>query len=162
MWSYGEALRALAITKECTDIEFARLRDLVSLSVPEDLDEMTYVANASNFRRALLNTFGNPGWDWKQVSQSEDVCLTYRGYIKFLETDLADVYPLTEGRSKSRYKRGIEYIAREMMGRGDVSSLRPLSICANHQGIRQRRATKVQGPRAPFNPSFYWRYQGVH
>lgn len=93
----------------------------MSISLPEQLDEMTYVANASNFRRALLNTFGNPNWEWKEVSQSEDVCLTYRGYIKFLETDLADVYPLEDGRTKSKYKRGIEYIAKQMMCRGDVS-----------------------------------------
>lgn len=82
---------------------------------------MTYVANASNFRRALLNAFSRPDWEWKSVSQSEDVCLTYRGYIKFLQTDLQTVYPVGQGRSKTKYKRGIEYIAREMMCRGDVS-----------------------------------------
>ncbi|PNY29604.1 Spore wall maturation protein DIT1 [Tolypocladium capitatum] len=120
VWAYGEALRALAVEKGYDNILFSRLRDLVSIALPEQLDEMTYVANASNFRRTLLNTFSCPDWVWKDVSQSEDVCLTYRGYIKFLETDLADVYPLHQGRSKSRYKRGIEYIAKEMMARGDA------------------------------------------
>jgi pyoverdine/dityrosine biosynthesis protein Dit1 len=96
----------------------------VSLTLPEELDEISYVANATNFRRALLNTFGRPDWNWKTVSQSEDVCLTYRGYIKFLETDLEHVYPIGEGRSKSKFKRGIESIAREMMARGDVSAPR--------------------------------------
>ncbi|GAO16174.1 hypothetical protein UVI_02045310 [Ustilaginoidea virens] len=81
---------------------------------------MTYVANASNFRLALLNTFADPNWEWKEVSKVEDVCLTYRGYIKFLETDLADVYPLREGRTKSKYKRGVEYIAKHMMARGNA------------------------------------------
>lgn len=86
---------------------------------------MTYVANASNFRRALLNTFSRPDWEWKSVSQSEDVCLTYRGYIKFLETDLETVYPIGDERSKTKYKRGIEYIAKQMMARGDVSPQPP-------------------------------------
>ncbi|KAF5134792.1 Spore wall maturation protein DIT1 [Metarhizium anisopliae] len=121
VWSYGENLRLLAKAKGFTQIDFCRLRDLVPISLPNELDEMTYVANASNFRRSLLNTFGNPNWEWKEVCQIEDVCLTYRGYIKFLETDLAEVYPLQEDRSKSRYKRGIEYIAKQMMYRGDVS-----------------------------------------
>lgn len=120
VWAYGETLRALAVEKGFTHITFSRLRDLVSISLPETLDEMTYVANASNFRRALLNTFSRPDWDWKVVSQSTDVCLTYRGYIKFLETDLQTVYPLNESRSKSKFKRGLEYIAKEMMARGDV------------------------------------------
>ncbi|KIE03895.1 Pyoverdine biosynthesis, partial [Metarhizium majus ARSEF 297] len=120
VWSYGENLRLLAKAKGFTQIDFCRLRDLVPISLPDELDEMTYVANASNFRRSLLNTFGNPNWEWKEVCQIEDVCLTYRGYIKFLETDLAEVYPLQEDRSKSRYKRGIEYIAKQMMYRGDA------------------------------------------
>ncbi|KAJ6788941.1 hypothetical protein PWT90_05193 [Aphanocladium album] len=120
VWAYGESLRKLAVDQEYTNITFSRLRDLVSISVPDDLDEMTYVSNATNFRRALLNTFSRPDWNWKEVSQSEDVCLTYRGYIKFLETDLKHVYPIGENRSKTKFKRGIETIAREMMARGDA------------------------------------------
>ncbi|KAK5996448.1 Isocyanide synthase xanB [Cladobotryum mycophilum] len=120
VWAYGETLRALAKARGFTHISFSRLRDLVSISLPDQLDEMAYVANASNFRRALLNNFSRPDWQWKEVSESEDVCLTYRGYIKFLQTDLQTVYPIGEGRSKTKYKRGIEYIAREMMCRGDA------------------------------------------
>lgn len=56
-----------------------------------------------------------------RISEDEDTCSTYRGYIKFLETDLQNVYPVGEGRSKSKYKRGIEYIAKQMLMRGDVS-----------------------------------------
>lgn len=81
---------------------------------------MTYIANASNFRRVLLNTYGRFDREWKEVIQNEDTCLTYRGYIKFLETDLKDVFPLGENRSKSKYKKGIECIAKQMLVRGDV------------------------------------------
>ncbi|KAF5012480.1 hypothetical protein FDECE_1470 [Fusarium decemcellulare] len=120
VWSYGETLRSLAASKGFAHISFARLRDLVDISLPNELDEMTYVANASNFRRALLNTFSKPNWNWEDARQSDDVCLTYRGYIKFLQTDLETVYPLSDDRSKSRYKRGTEYIAKQMMARGDA------------------------------------------
>lgn len=115
----------MAAEKEFHNISFARLRDLVEIDLPKDLEEMTYVANASNFRRALLNTFSKPGWSWDDVRQSDDQCMTYRGYIKFLQTDLETVYPVDENRSKSKYKRGIEYIAKQMMARGDVSGKRP-------------------------------------
>ncbi|CAH0020926.1 unnamed protein product [Clonostachys rhizophaga] len=120
VWAYGEILREMAKKEGFEHIHFSRLRDLVSIPLPENLDEMTYVANASNFRLALLNTFSRPDWDWKEISKSEDVCMTYRGYIKFLETDLLTVYPQGEDRSKSRYKRGIEYIAKQMLSRGDA------------------------------------------
>lgn len=121
VWNYGQTLRALAIEKGFEHISFSRLRDLVSINLPDTLDEMTYVANATNFRRVLLNTFSRPDWDWDVVSQSEDVCLTYRGYLKFLETDLATVYPIEGDRTKSQFRKGLKYIAREMMARGDVS-----------------------------------------
>ncbi|RMJ09524.1 hypothetical protein CDV36_010863 [Fusarium kuroshium] len=120
VWAYGETLRALAASKGFAHISFARLRDLVDIDLPKELDEMTYVANASNFRRALLNTFSKPGWTWDEVRQAEDACMTYRGYIKFLQTDLETVYPIGDDRTKSRYKRGTEYIAKQMMARGDA------------------------------------------
>ncbi|KAJ4252339.1 hypothetical protein NW762_010937 [Fusarium torreyae] len=120
VWAYGETLRAMAVEKGFHNISFARLRDLVDIDLPKDLEDMTYVANASNFRRALLNTFSKPGWSWDEVRQLDDQCMTYRGYIKFLQTDLETVYPVNEMRTKSKYKRGIEYIAKQMMARGDA------------------------------------------
>lgn len=141
-------LRDMAKKEGFEHILFSRLRDLVSIPLPENLDEMTYVANASNFRLALLNTFSRPDWDWKEISKSEDVCMTYRGYIKFLETDLLTVYPQGEDRSKSRYKRGIEYIAKQMLSRGDVSSGDQLlrQLCTNKDiGIRTSSKREVQG-----------------
>lgn len=113
----------MATDNHLKQISFSRLRDLVDINLPMEMDEITYVANASNFRRALLNTFSRPGWNWDEVRQSEDACMTYCGYIKFLQTDLEYVYPVSQSRSKSRYKRGIEYIAKQMMARGDVSTL---------------------------------------
>ncbi|KAI1370220.1 Pyoverdine/dityrosine biosynthesis protein-domain-containing protein [Hypoxylon crocopeplum] len=121
VWAYGEALRALRARKEFNCIEFCRLKDIVHVDVPDELDEIKYVANATNFRHALLQQFSRPGYNVSlRISEDEDTCLTYRGYIKFLETDLQNVYPVGEGRSKSKYKRGVEYIAKQMLKRGDA------------------------------------------
>ena len=122
VWAYGEALRALSARKGFSHIEFSRLKDLVHIDAPDQLDEIAYVANATNFRLALLRHFGRPEYNPSlKISEDEDTCLTYRGYIKFLATDLQDVYPVGEGRSKTKYKRGVEYIAKQMLSRGDVS-----------------------------------------
>ncbi|OHW90955.1 pyoverdine dityrosine biosynthesis [Colletotrichum incanum] len=122
VWAYGETLRGIAAKKNLTNIEFSRLQDLVHLPhLPNKLEEITYVANATNFRRSLLNTFGRSDYDpSKEISQNEDTCLTYRGYIKFLETDLRHVYPVGEDRSKTKFKAGIEYISKQMLQRGDA------------------------------------------
>lgn len=155
----------MATARGYKHLSFSRLRDLVAIQLPEQLDEMTYVANASNFRRALLNTFSRPDWDWQTVSQSEDVCLTYRGYIKFLEMDLQTVYPVGDDRSKTKYKRGVEYIAQQMMARGDVSlkaSLLRLTESVaftdanfRRQGICKRSSTDIQGLNSVVDSSIY-------
>ncbi|KDN65174.1 putative taurine catabolism dioxygenase TauD [Colletotrichum sublineola] len=122
VWAYGETLRDIAAKKNLTNIEFSRLQDLVHLpNLPNKLEEITYVANATNFRRALLNNYGRSDYDpSKEISQNEDTRLTYRGYIKFLETDLRHVYPVGEDRSKTKFKTGIEYISKQMLQRGDA------------------------------------------
>ncbi|KAK0616551.1 Pyoverdine/dityrosine biosynthesis protein-domain-containing protein [Immersiella caudata] len=121
VWAYGQALRSLATARGFKHIKFARLNDLLHTALPEDLDEMTYVANATEFRRLLLNNFSRPNFDPSlEISANQDTCLTYMGYLKFLETDLEHVYPVGEDRSKKRYKKGIGYIAKQMLFRGDA------------------------------------------
>ena len=177
VWSYGQSLRSLALSRSYTTLSFSRLRDLVplphhslqkALLLDDDLDEMTYVANATNFRRSLLNEFSRPDWQWSEVKESEDVCLTYRGYIKFLETDLQYVYPVGEGRTKSRFKKGIEAIAKEMLMRGDVSYSSSLQLTSSiyrhpyqvdsepnvNTGLCKRRPQPLPIPPPPLDPPF--------
>ncbi|KAK3389571.1 putative pyoverdine/dityrosine biosynthesis protein [Podospora didyma] len=121
VWAYGQGLRALAVEKRFKNIKFSRLDDLLHTNLADDLSEMAYVANATDFRRLLLNNYGKPNWDSSQeISNNEDTCLTYRGYLRFLETDLEHVYPVGPDRSKSRYKNGIKYISKQMLARGDA------------------------------------------
>lgn len=103
-------------------IQFSRLKDLSKVKkIPDEMDEVKYVANATNFRHGLLSNYGDENFDASlKVHEDEDTCLTYRGYIKFLMTDLEDVYPIGPERSKSQFKKGIEYIAKQMLFRGDV------------------------------------------
>jgi hypothetical protein len=121
VWKYGETLRAIATAKGHKQINFSRLQDLVAITLPDQLDEMIYVANASNFRRALLNGFGSPDWKWETASQREDVQLTYKGYIKALGIDLQHMYDIEDDESRTKFQQGIEYTAQQMLARGDVS-----------------------------------------
>lgn len=115
----------MAEKKGFKNIAFARIKDLVSCDLPEQLREITYVANCTNMRRILLNEHGRDDLDIdKEILDNPDTKLTYLGYCRFLESDLKHIFPL-EGNSNRAYKRDVKYLAKEMLKRGYVSGLRP-------------------------------------
>ena len=130
VWAYGEALRELARTKGFTNIQFSRLTDLVPMTLPKVLDKISYIANATNFRLALMNNFRHQDWDVSEkISEDRDVCMTYRGYLKFLQTDLAQVFPVSDTLTKTKFKRGLEDIAKQMLIRGQVRQTNLIILC---------------------------------
>ena len=121
-WAYGEALRKMAIQKGFNHIDFSRLKDLVTMPMPEELQEITYVANATNFRRSFLNQHGKDDLDIDhEIATNPDTQMTFLGYRRFLESDLKYIFPLGEGRSSRGYKRDVRYLAKQMLIRGHVS-----------------------------------------
>lgn len=128
-WAYGEALRAMVLQKGFTQIDFSRIKDLVDFPLPEQLDEIKYVANATNFRRVLLNKYGKEDHDIdSEIAEKPDTLMTYRGYCRFLESDLQYIFPLQAGRTSNGYKRSVKFLAKEMLLRGYVRFLPPPSF----------------------------------
>ncbi|KAM0511127.1 hypothetical protein ACHAPE_010216 [Trichoderma viride] len=118
-WAYGEALRAMVLQKGFTQIDFSRIKDLVDFPLPDQLDEIKYVANATNFRRVLLNKYGKEDHDIdSEIAEKPDTLMTYRGYCRFLESDLQYIFPLQAGRTSNGYKRSVKFLAKEMLLRG--------------------------------------------
>jgi pyoverdine/dityrosine biosynthesis protein Dit1 len=110
-----------------TNISFSRLRDFVpadsTLKLPDKMDEISYVANATNFRRFILNKFGKDGLDVDQlIATDTDTRLTYQGYRRFLMSDLRHIFTLGADRNSTAYKRETKYLAKQMLVRGVVSS----------------------------------------
>ncbi|KAM7185984.1 acetyl-CoA synthetase-like protein [Naviculisporaceae sp. PSN 640] len=130
VWAYGQALRAMAVEKGFTHIEFSRLRDLTEIPLPEKLEEIVYVANATNFRRHMLNRWGRDDINVDdEIANNPDTLMTYRGYSRFLESDLKHVFPsssptLASGkmapgmRSVKAFKRDVKYLGKQMIMRG--------------------------------------------
>ncbi|KAJ5435512.1 Pyoverdine biosynthesis [Penicillium cf. griseofulvum] len=120
VWAYGEGLRALAADSGCTHIRFTRLKDLVNIpNLPDKLEEITYIANASNFRRALLNQYGKADLDvTKEIAEKDDTRLTYCGYTRFLENDLRYIFSVGGNRSGHKYRKDVKYVAKQMIYRG--------------------------------------------
>ena len=112
----------MAVQKGFNQVDFSRLRDLVNFPLPEKLEEITYVANATNFRRFLFNKYGKDSLDIDhEIATNPDTRMTYLGYRRFLESDLRYIFPLGEGRSNHSYKRDVKYLAKQMLIRGHVS-----------------------------------------
>ncbi|KAL1304351.1 hypothetical protein AAFC00_000749 [Neodothiora populina] len=117
VWHYGSSLRELA-SRNCQHISFARLSSLVSDECPEPTTLTEYLENAQWYRDQLLQQHLPKGFD-VDVALKEQIntLLTYRGYIKFLATDLK-YEPSRQGLSKSKVKKMNETVAKRMIVRG--------------------------------------------
>lgn len=130
-WRYGLALRHMAERKAFSHLAFSRLQDLVAVkNLPDDLVELSYVANATNFRRTLLNVHGRDG-DIDidhEIATNPDTLMTYKGYCRFLESDLQYIFGCAPKGRKRAYKRDVKYLVKQMLIRGYVSSKFTLAI----------------------------------
>ncbi|EXL40586.1 hypothetical protein FOCG_16994 [Fusarium oxysporum f. sp. radicis-lycopersici 26381] len=118
-WRYGSALRAMAERKAFSHLSFSRLQDLVAVKgLPNDLNELTYVANATNFRRTLFNKYGRDG-DLDidhEIATNPDTLGTYKGYCRFLKSDLQHIFG--PAKSSAKYRKDVKYLAKQMLIRG--------------------------------------------
>ena len=120
VWNYGSALRRIAKEK-CPHISFARLNQLVGHEIEEVKTVEEYVSRASWYRDQMVTKFLPSDFDVSvELKQNVNALRTYRGYIKFLETDLRDE-PTRQGLSKSKVKKMNEVVAKKMIRRGTVS-----------------------------------------
>ena len=128
-WGYGEALRKMAAEKGFKHLAFTRLREIVDFPLPEKLNEITYIANATNFRRLLFNKYGKDGLDIDhEIATNPDTKLTYLGYRRFLESDLKYIFPVGEDRSRVQYKKDVRVVAQQMLTRGNVSKIQSITL----------------------------------
>ncbi|KAL8641518.1 MAG: hypothetical protein Q9228_001681 [Teloschistes exilis] len=117
VWRYGQALRKMARDHRCDHVKFLRLRNLLGTEdIAEPITEEEYLRDAPQFRDDLLERYLPKNFDVDaQIAKDASTTLTYRGYIKFLETDLA-----TQGEweTKAQMKKQCEAVARKMIVRG--------------------------------------------
>jgi alpha-ketoglutarate-dependent taurine dioxygenase len=115
VWTYGEAIRAIAVEKDLLHLKFVRLWDLLEHS--GSWDKEYYLAHAPCIRRELLYRYGDRDFDAEVVAESnEDVRMTLAGYQKFLRKDLA-YDPRLNGLSEVERSLRYQQIAKQMMSR---------------------------------------------
>ncbi|WEW55703.1 hypothetical protein PRK78_001136 [Emydomyces testavorans] len=120
VWTYGQALRELAVKKGCNHIHFVRLVELLGdVDTGEPLTEEQYLRDAPWFRSQLYQR--NIPEDFspsRHILSDHDTTLTYRGYIKFLEKDIDDKRFEDSTMSKRQIKKHREEVAKKMIARG--------------------------------------------
>ncbi|PYH85785.1 putative pyoverdine/dityrosine biosynthesis protein [Aspergillus uvarum CBS 121591] len=119
VYTYGEALRKMVQTQGYRHLQFIRLRDLVHWKIDTPLDATTYEKLAGAFRQRLIDNFTPLDYDCvESIKADEDVCTTYRGYIRFLTKDLEHTFVEGGEVSKKSHKQKLEGIAKQMIARG--------------------------------------------
>ena len=131
VWRYGQALRKMAKDTGCDHVQFLRLIDLlVGTSSKEPFNEEEYLEAAPSFRDEILTRYLPKDFDTDAyIANDVNATLTYRGYIKFLEIDLA--HQLVN-ETKSQMKKVYESTAKRMIVRGKAFAASIAQNLADH------------------------------
>lgn len=88
VWTYGEAVRAIAHEKNLPHLRFIRLWELFEHTGV--WDKAHYLTHAPCIRRELIYRYGDSEFDPEMAAKTnEDVRITLASYEKFLRKDLA-------------------------------------------------------------------------
>ncbi|KAL9595587.1 MAG: hypothetical protein Q9219_006351 [cf. Caloplaca sp. 3 TL-2023] len=121
VYRYSQALQQMAKDCGCNDIKFLPFTNLLGgvSDAAEPTTEEAYLKDVSYFRDQIMERYTPEGFNVEShLAKDADATLTYRGYIKFLETDLATRPADAEPKTKSQMKKMYEEIAKKMMVRG--------------------------------------------
>lgn len=134
VWRYGQALRKMARDYKLDHVKFLRLRNLLGGGGSvEPITEEEYLKHAPEFRTEIITKYLPENFDPDlYITKDADTTLTYRGYIKFLETDLANHNWGEETKTKAQIKKLHEEVAKKMIVRGKVKRSSDIVIPLDH------------------------------
>ena len=132
VFDYAKGLHHITESLGLKHLKFTDLFELIgSESVPITAEE--YASRIGKLKERLFVSFVPPGYDFDEdIKKDNNALLTYRGYIKFLESDLATFFR-GRGMGKSAAKKHCSKVARGMIERGKafsalVASKSPLHV----------------------------------
>ncbi|KAF2201234.1 Clavaminate synthase-like protein [Delitschia confertaspora ATCC 74209] len=139
VWEYSTAVRNIIIEKELKHVDTLRIIDILGTHDKKG-DELTreeYLIHAGCYRRELVAMYAPKDFDPRDaVRNDKDICLTYKGYIKFLTKDLMHS-KLYEEMQKTKnpkkfYKKAIEELAYKMIYRGKAFAAAIATACEGY------------------------------
>ena len=132
VFDYAKGLRRITASLGLKHLRFTDIFELVGSESPPTTAE-EYATRIGELKERLFVSFLPSGYDFNEdIKKDNNALLTYRGYMKFLELDLATVFR-EKGMGKSAAKKYNSRVARGMIERGKafsalVASKSPLHI----------------------------------
>lgn len=125
VWEYSTGVRNMIKEKDLKNIDTLRIIDILGTHEKEgtELTREEYLVHAGCYRRELVAMYAPKDFDPREaVRTDKDLCMTYKGYIKFLTKDLLHS-KLHESMQNTKnpkkfYKKAIEELAYKMLYRG--------------------------------------------
>ena len=121
-WEYSVSLMDMAAKKGFTGIKLLRVMDFLGYTNEKlPLTKDQYLSLVGKSRADLESQFGGVDKDVRQMIQTDnDTLMTYRGFIRFLETDLRYSPVAAHSRSGQHYRRIVKEVAMKMMMRAEA------------------------------------------
>ena len=132
VFDYAKGLHRITESLELKYLKFTDLFELIGSESPPTTAE-EYASRVRELRERLFVSFLPPGYDFDEdIHKDHNALLTYRGYMKFLESDLA-IFFREKGMGKSAARKHSSKVARGMIERGKafsalVASKSPLHV----------------------------------
>ncbi|KAK4120749.1 hypothetical protein N657DRAFT_542630, partial [Parathielavia appendiculata] len=121
-WEYSVALLDMAAKKGFKGIKMLRVMDFLGHTDPRTpLTKDQYLSLVAKSRAELESQFGGSDKEVRHMIETDnDTLLTYRGFIRFLETDLRHSPVAAHARSGQHYRRIVKEVAMKMMMRAEA------------------------------------------
>lgn len=88
-WAYSEVLMNIAAKKGLKNIKMLRVMDFVGLTDGQEMNKDIYLSMTTKARETLIEKYCRTEAEVREmIATDEDTLLTYRGFIRFLETNL--------------------------------------------------------------------------
>ncbi|KAI3538148.1 pyoverdine/dityrosine biosynthesis protein [Colletotrichum tamarilloi] len=133
-WEYGATLMDMAAQKGYDGIKLLRVMDFLGLTNEnEPLTKEKYMELVDESRKTLEAQFGDPDKDVRALMETDnDTLMTYRGFIRFLETDLRNSPVAAHATSGHKYRKVVKEVAMKMMMRAESFTKIILATCPDH------------------------------
>jgi hypothetical protein len=120
-WAYSEELLNIAATKGYRSIKLLRAMDILGYTDGKPKTWETYRELAPIVRQKVLEEYGRTEEEIREmILNDHDSNMTYRGFIRFLETDLKYSPVAKEAKSGCQFRKVIKKVAMNMMIRAEV------------------------------------------
>ncbi|KAE9968951.1 hypothetical protein EG328_007162 [Venturia inaequalis] len=119
-WEYSEELLKMAANHGYKGIKLLRAMDILGLTAGKPMTRELYMELAPVTRKAILEQYGRTEEEIRKLIIDDfDSNMTYRGFIRFLESDLRYSPVAKDAKSGHKYRKIAKAVAGRMMIRAE-------------------------------------------